>query len=207
MFVFMVVVASFFAGVIAAANLALAGRIRVNRNLFRQRKILEALELIDYRAGKGKRSGKEIQKIFEERVKDLTDRPVACYAALTPDGKISRVGVLSRWQGFWGPIEGIVSVTPEDRRLHGIGIFSHSETPGLGARMTEPEFRKQFFSGEMEVPAPADEGEPSERVGIDAITGATRTSESIVKFLNESLPKTVDTLRQEMPSVRAGKEG
>ena len=203
MFVFMVVIASFFAGVIAAANLALADRIQVNRDLFRQRKILEALQLIPYGPESRKYSGKELQEIFEERVRELTGRPVAGYTALTPEGEAGPIGILARWQGFWGPIEGIVSITSDDRRIRGIGIFSHSETPGLGARMTEPDFRKQFFAGEMKVPAPVEEGEPSERLTIDAITGATRTTESIVQFLNESLPKTVDRLLRDGPALPA----
>lgn len=199
-FFFMLVVASFFAGVIAAAQLALANRIQTNQDLFRQRKVLEALQLIPYGPESRRYSGSEIQRIFEEQVTDLTGQAVARYAAPGKGGKTGLVGLLARWQGFWGPIEGIVSITPDDRKIHGIAIFAHSETPGLGARMTEPDFRKQFFAGNMSVPAAAEAGSRDGRLSIDAITGATRTSESIVKFLNQSLPATVDDVLKTTPT-------
>ena len=188
---FMMVLGAVCAAGIGAAKLALARRIDLNEGLFRQRKVLEALRLIPHDGRGEKPTAEKVRAIYDARVREVRgqDNRPAYYLALSSDGgKAESVGVVSSWQGFWGRIDAVMTVTPSDRRLWGFSVFSHSETPGLGARMTEPEFRAQFFSGRMVVPG------TDKRAGlqVDAITGATRTSESMLQFVNGALPKLVD---------------
>ena len=194
---FVMVLAAIAAGVIAGVRRALAARIRVNENSFQQRKVLEALRLIPYADRRKEDTAEKVRETYRTRVRDLTGggSPAPCYLALSEvGGKVDHVGVVVRWQGFWGPIEGVVTVSPADRRIWGMAVFSHSETPGLGARMTEPQFRQQFFSGKLRVPETARAETEGQRLSIDAITGATRTSESISSMLNRDLPRMVDAL-------------
>jgi Na+-transporting NADH:ubiquinone oxidoreductase subunit C len=96
--------------------------------------------------------------------------------------------------GFWGPIESMVAVNPEATAIVGVNFYRHSETPGLGARMTEAEFRDQFrnfpltgSSGKgryFRLVQPGSAAGPDE---LDAITGATETSRAIERFLNSEL--------------------
>ncbi len=68
----------------------------------------------------------------------------------------------------------------------GIDILSSSETPGLGARASEPEFKDQFAgktvdSFEVTKSAAASDSE------IEAISGATITSSAVVNAVNAGI--------------------
>lgn len=86
-------------------------------------------------------------------------------------------------KGFHGPIELMVAL--KDDNVSGIKILTHSETPGLGARIVEDEFSERFVSLpfnngiKMVKTEPANEGE------VLAITGASVSSNAIGTALNE----------------------
>ena len=90
-------------------------------------------------------------------------------------------------QGFEGPVAVKVAVN-EDGSIKSlvVGDDQFKETPGLGARAQEPEFISQFIG---KVPPlsirKADEEETSST--IDALTGATVTSQAVVDAINEAL--------------------
>ena len=96
--------------------------------------------------------------------------------------------------GFWAMISGWLAVTPDGGKTVGVVFTDHQETPGLGGRITESEFREQF-RGRLVTPPPA--GEKSIDVSrsgkgdrhVDAITGATGTSNAVEKFINADLAR------------------
>ncbi len=98
--------------------------------------------------------------------------------------------------GFWGPISGYIALDTTGSRIVGISFVRHSETPGLGARITEDWFRRQFV-GKTTEPPPGQarairfvqEGKPKGPNDVDAITGATGTSRGVEKFLNDNLAR------------------
>ncbi len=74
--------------------------------------------------------------------------------------------------GFSGYISLMAGFKP-DGSVIGISILEHKETPGLGTKMTEPEFKEQFTGknpGESMLKVKKDGGD------IDAITAATISS-------------------------------
>jgi len=81
-------------------------------------------------------------------------------------------------QGYGGPIEVIVGLRP-DRMLAGIhvGGADFKETEGLGAKAKEPAFTDQFIGKSV----PLTLGED-----IDAISGATVTSQAVVDAVNSA---------------------
>lgn len=86
--------------------------------------------------------------------------------------------------GLWGIINGVIAVNGSADRIIGFEVISHSETPGLGGRIEEEWFKKQFknekFTSDFAVNAGDGSGEyNSENGTIDGIVGATRTSDSI----------------------------
>ncbi len=90
--------------------------------------------------------------------------------------------------GLWGPIWGYIAVGVDGKTLAG-SVFDHkSETPGLGAKITEDDFESQFkgkvfAKGEtkFEVIKGGAKGMES---GVDAISGATITSQALGKAIN-----------------------
>ena len=101
--------------------------------------------------------------------------------------------------GFWARIDGLVAVTPDLVRIKSVAFLNHGETPGLGGRIMESQWRKQF-KGLLITPPQAgakyiyiggegatNSADPKYERHIDAVTGATQTSTAISEFLNRDL--------------------
>lgn len=97
------------------------------------------------------------------------------------------VGVSFSGSGMWGTIKGVVSTNSEVTKTIGIQIISHSETPGLGARITSQEFRNQFSQGvdlKSEGSVILVKSKTGKAGEINAITGATVTSTAMNSMLS-----------------------
>jgi len=88
----------------------------------------------------------------------------------------------------------MVAVGPEASKILGIAFHKHTETPGLGARMTEAWFTNQFkglplypIEGEKRIFYLKTAGTEKAHNELDAITGATGTSRAVEAFLNKEL--------------------
>jgi electron transport complex protein RnfG len=88
-------------------------------------------------------------------------------------------------RGYGGPLEVVVGIT-EKGNLRAIRILSHSETPGLGAKAPLPAFSGQYENKQAEslvvvktVPAEPDQ--------VQAISGATITSNAVTSGVNAAL--------------------
>jgi len=85
--------------------------------------------------------------------------------------------------GYGGTIDIMLGVTPNGT-ITGVRVLSHSETPGLGAKITEDAFCRQFIFknlNNMNWALKKDGGE------IDQITGATISPRATVKALHRGL--------------------
>jgi Na+-transporting NADH:ubiquinone oxidoreductase subunit C len=88
----------------------------------------------------------------------------------------------------------MMAVEPQLERVIGVAFYRHSETPGLGGRITEDWFKGQFAGKRLPprgkegryfsfVPAGTARGEGD----LDAITGATGTSRGVERLVNENV--------------------
>ena len=96
--------------------------------------------------------------------------------------KIVGYAVKVRPTGFGGPLVMMVGFTP-DGTVYNTSVISHSETPGLGAKITDPQCppRRQVIGkrpGKSVIAVTKDRGE------IDAITASTITSRAFLKGVN-----------------------
>jgi electron transport complex protein RnfG len=99
------------------------------------------------------------------------------------DGKANAVAYETFGKGFGGDVGIMVGVNLETDELLGMGVTTHSETPGLGARAKDdPSFRAQFKGTSMNEPfkVKADGGE------VDAVSGATITSKGVCAGITAS---------------------
>jgi electron transport complex protein RnfG len=99
------------------------------------------------------------------------------------DGKRNTIAFETFATGFGGQIGVMVAVNLDSDELVGIGVTTHSETPGLGSRSkTDPAFAAQFKGKSILNPfqVKADGGE------IDALSGATVTSRGVCEALMEA---------------------
>lgn len=87
-------------------------------------------------------------------------------------------------RGYGGLIEVVVGVK-DSGGVSGIRILSHSETPGLGARA--PEWLPPQFEGKDSSYFEVVKVEPARAAEIQAISGATVTSQGVVDGVNAAL--------------------
>jgi len=188
----------FFTSVVSAVKLLNEERIETNQRVKLQRIILQVLGM----PGEKGASDLEVVQTFETRVKQVGVKGKDIYVGYEKDGNtISGYAFPVDGPGFWGPIFGMVAVDPEASKILGIAFYRHSETPGLGARMTEDWFTKQFVGlslypveGDKKIFYLRTTGAKKGPNELDAITGATGTSRGIEAFLNEELDRFLNEL-------------
>jgi len=97
------------------------------------------------------------------------------------DGKIFEVAYGASAMGYIDVIEVMVGFKP-DGEVIGISIMRNIETPGLGSRISEPEFTDQFTGIDLETNQLSPEGGK-----IDALSGATNSSIGVIKAVAVAL--------------------
>ncbi|MGN1031129.1 MAG: RnfABCDGE type electron transport complex subunit G [Butyricicoccaceae bacterium] len=88
--------------------------------------------------------------------------------------------------GFGGAISMLVGVSSEDQTITGIQILSMSETPGLGANASDPEWQAQFAGKAADGSLEVIKNETAEGK-ITAITGSTITSKAVTTGVNAAV--------------------
>ena len=88
-------------------------------------------------------------------------------------------------KSYGGPLQFIAGIT-KDGTVKAINILSHSDTPGLGARSTEPEFYGQF-ADKSQLPLKVVKGSAGNPDEIAAISGATITSTAVTDGVNAAV--------------------
>ncbi|NLW87249.1 MAG: FMN-binding protein [Planctomycetes bacterium] len=204
-------------GLIMALHAAAQSRITLNEQAMRQGAIVEILFVEPGDTPWGKPGGQlddwQITQLFETRVREVTIaagtehemRIFVAYKQDAPKGQppiddgVLRYAVPIGGQAFWGPIRGYISLSPDFTTIGGIVFTQQSETPGLGGEIMRPYFRNQFqgLRGTMPPPegkyvyvgGPSAEGRENPRAQrrVDAITGATATSNAVERIVNNSL--------------------
>lgn len=108
------------------------------------------------------------------------------------DGKLQGVGFVESKMGYGynksSTMSLFICVEPDLETLKGIEVLDHSETPGLGGRITEDQFKKQFTGKKLRPKISVIKEKKAESLNeVDAITGATNTSKGIESFLNDAM--------------------
>ncbi|MDI6851788.1 MAG: FMN-binding protein, partial [bacterium] len=107
------------------------------------------------------------------------------FTARDEEGKIIGYGVMIEGSGFQGPIKIMVGFNTDASEVTGIEILENVETPGLGNRIVEDWFKKQFTGTTPPIEVLKGKA-PENRSQIQAITGATISSKSVVKIVNDA---------------------
>ncbi|MCD6353829.1 MAG: RnfABCDGE type electron transport complex subunit G [Proteobacteria bacterium] len=97
------------------------------------------------------------------------------------DGETNVVAFETQGSGFGGDIGMIMAVNLENDTVSGIGITTHKETPGVGARAKDSEPFKNSFNGlsvNEIIRVKKDGGK------VDAVSGATITSRGVCEGAN-----------------------
>lgn len=118
------------------------------------------------------------------------------YYTYEENNKVVGYAVQLSGKGLWGTITGHVAFSPDHSKILGLNFISHSETPGLGGRIDEDEYKNQFRNIMLDQDPYITYG--TEIGGnVDAITGATLTSIAVKDFLNGEIPKLLEEAKKE----------
>ena len=108
--------------------------------------------------------------------------------------------------GLWGTIYGFLTLESDMNTIKGISFYEHKETPGLGARIEEPEWRAKWSGIESYdengnvATGVTKAGNPKEN-WVDGISGATLTSRGVSNMIQfwlgeQGYKPYLDTLRE-----------
>ena len=185
--VFMLIVSAVFTLLLAGANAYFLPKIQENEQLAEKTAILYVFD-IDQSG-----TAAEVLDRFEKNVKQTTISGVDLYEYTSADGTPIAYAVPFTGAGLWGTISGYMGVSAELDMITGLVFTDHSETPGLGGRIDELSYREQFKNLKITIGTTLAYGGDGGSQ-IDAITGATSTSNAVLRILNQLLDDTVSKL-------------
>ena len=118
------------------------------------------------------------------------------YSIICADGS-KGIALRLDGKGLWGPIWGYVVLTEDGTTIKGVAFDHKSETPGLGAKITEAAFMKSFEGKKLydkdgnyvsvRVLKPGTATEIAKENRVDAISGATITSKGVDEMMQSSI--------------------
>jgi electron transport complex protein RnfG len=97
------------------------------------------------------------------------------------DGKLQAVAIEGAGSGYGGDVNVIVGFDINADKVLGISVTTHKETPGLGSRVQENAFTKQFKSKD-----PAKATLKKDGGDIDAISGVTVSSGAVTDAVKQA---------------------
>ena len=117
-----------------------------------------------------------------DEVKEVEKDAKTFYEGYNSEGNRIGIAYQTSGGGYNGPIEIMVGVNLDQNEIYRFSVLTHEETPGLGARITEAEFKSNFenksFGDYKVVKTP-----PSEENEVQAVAGATISSESATRII------------------------
>jgi len=189
--VFMILVTAFFTFLLAFINEQTYARIEEQRALEFQTSVLYSLDL----PIEGM-TEKEIISLYNKQVEEKTinDRS---YYIFSQDEQVKGYVFEFIGDGLWGTISGHIAFNPNFTALLGVNFTNHSETPGLGGRIDENEFKEQFRNISIEDTKEIIEYGTASGGNVDAISGATSTSTAVKNIFNTQIPQMIKLSQKE----------
>jgi Na+-transporting NADH:ubiquinone oxidoreductase subunit C len=184
MILFTVAVTVAFIAPISFLFLVTEGKVAQNEEVFVKKAVLSAAG-IPHAEGNG-----GIISVFESRIEEIASGGPA-YRVKDDAGSTAGYVLTAAGPGLWGEITATVGFDRDGGKLTGVDFLKQSETPGLGARISETWFKEQF-RGKRGPFTTVPEGEPAAENQFDAITGATITSNAVKEILNTAVDKAKD---------------
>jgi Na+-transporting NADH:ubiquinone oxidoreductase subunit C len=112
-----------------------------------------------------------------------------------------------RGKGLWGPVWGYISLEEDMNSIYGVSFGHKSETPGLGAEIETEKFKKQFIGKKIlddtgsfvSVKVVKGGADPDDQHGVDAVSGATITSNGVAEMFKRTLGNYIPYFKKKRP--------
>jgi len=111
------------------------------------------------------------------------------------NGKREGWVIKSKGQGYADKIELLVGVDANAEKITGLYILDQKETPGLGNKIAEEKWRGQFLGKETDLALRATKAGAKSPEEINAVSGATISSNSVCAIVNTAMTDLRDKLK------------
>ncbi len=180
--IFMAVVSIIFTGLLAGVNAAYKKKITKNEETAMKASILASVGI--------NTDGVDVNGVFNDKATEEKLNEVTYYSIMMNSDK-TVYAIPFEGAGLWGTIRGFVGVSTDYSSIVGLAFTDQNETPGLGGRIDEDWYKEQFRGASLETVI-----EYGNDSGLDAITGATSTSNAVLKILNGLMDTTLQELEE-----------
>ncbi|WP_204336821.1 NADH:ubiquinone reductase (Na(+)-transporting) subunit C [Cryomorpha ignava] len=134
----------------------------------------------------------DVKKEFRDRQMTNEKKHYPLYVANIDGEKVVVIPMVGK--GLWGPVWGYVALKSDYNTIYGATFNHQSETPGLGAEITEPFFTNEFAGktiydeqGKLvSIEVQKGGASPDAPHAVDAITGGTITSKGVQEMLERT---------------------
>ncbi len=195
-------------------GLSLAGVQMVLGPVIENNKIMETMEKVpvvvlgEEKAAEMTQAGSAL-KVVPSRIaieKGERTKFYNVYEAFYDDGKRAGWVVKAYAQGYAGKIELLVGFDSAFETITGLFILDQKETPGLGNKIVEDQWRAQFTGKAVANTLKVVKTGAKELHEIDAISGATISSVCVTRMINQTIADLGTELKNRNNEIQKGKE-
>lgn len=174
-------------------GIALAGVQAKLSPLIEANKVRETMEKIPdlVPAPPGEFETKADKLVIKSRVIEIVKNGIpkfyTVYDVLLKDGSLAGHVAKASGQGYADKIEVLLGLDAGGKTITGLFILDQKETPGLGNKILEKSWRKQFLNKRSDQRLVVVKGGAEKDHEVDAITGATISSRSVTGIVNTAI--------------------
>lgn len=133
--------------------------------------------------------GADKDKTIEMELEDTQGKMQRVYKTLDGEGNHNGWVIPAAGQGFADRIELLIGLNADASTITGMYVLDQKETPGLGNYITEPYFQDRFREKPTDSLLVVVKADPKGDDQILALSGATISSESVCKIVNDTIAK------------------
>jgi Na+-transporting NADH:ubiquinone oxidoreductase subunit C len=174
MMIFVVILGLVTSTLLLGANALTEDRIELNKEAKLKSAILDGFE-IEY-------NFTNIHDVFDDTITILEEDGYTFYV----NDLTGSVAFRFEGSGLWGPIIGILTLEDDFETIVRITILEQEETPGLGGVVAERPYLDKYVGVKMTPSIDVTKEGATEPNQVDAITGATGTSNAFEVILNDN---------------------
>jgi electron transport complex protein RnfG len=176
-----------FGSALAAVHVVLSPTIEANK-INETREKVPGLVFGDEQAAEMAQKGETVEVTPHQFQVEKPGRKLfyTVYEALE-NGKRAGWVVKSSGPGYADKIELLVGLDANADKISGLFVLEQKETPGLGNKVGDLKWRNQFIGKPASDPLAVTKTGASKPDEIDAVTGATISSRSVVQIVNTAL--------------------
>jgi len=142
------------------------------------------------------KSDEQVKDLFDTYI-TITEEKDTTYYTYIKDQETIGYAVLISGKGLWGTITGHIAFSPDHSQVLGVNFIAHSETPGLGGRIDEDNYKDDFRGIEINLSDDIFVNNKATGGNVDAISGATLTSKAVIDIYNTHLPTILEQAKKE----------